>query len=157
MDCASHSIWHGLKYIVERMVNCDIICLLKMCCGELWMIPHMLNCASHLIWYGLTRIIMRMVKYICILIDMRNVRFTCDSGDWAGQRASTDYEIWDWAGQRVSKVAILYEKYERVRSKTELDRESQEWPFVYKKYKIMWRIKQKWAICKKCVTMIPAE
>ena len=51
---------------------------------------------------------------MCIWL-MWMVKNVCDSGDWAGQRASTDYNNWDWVGQRVSVIAIWlimnYEKY----------------------------------------------
>ena len=45
------------------------------------------------------------------MIDVRNMRKMCDSRDSVGQRASTEYE-----------------------TETELGRESQIWPLVYKKY-----------------------
>ena len=44
--------------------------------------------------------------YTCAFWLMWMVRNVCDNGDWAGQRASTDYNNWDWAGERVSVMAI---------------------------------------------------
>ena len=43
-----------MPFIIARMIYWYIICEnieLRMWCGELWMIPHMLNYTSHLIWY----------------------------------------------------------------------------------------------------------
>ena len=44
--------------------------------------------------------------YTCAFWLMWKVRNVCVSGDWAGQRASTEYNNLDWAGQRVSVMAI---------------------------------------------------
>ena len=69
---------------------------MRICWDELWTLAPM--CVSHLMWYGDINDVERMMK-------------TCDSGDWAGQRASIEYK-----------------------TKTELGKESQEWPLEYEKY-----------------------
>ena len=82
-------------------------------------------------WYNYICNVVRIMKYMCIVIDVRNVKLHVIVETELGREPPLNMKL------RLSWVESLRcghscEKFKHVRSETELGRESQKWPLIIK-------------------------